>query len=48
MADGVENAKVIVPFMTEKYQASSSCQHELSYAKDLQRKVGKITNSQLP
>ena len=32
MADGAEKAAVIVPFCTEKYQASKNCRRELMYA----------------
>ncbi|CAF1139555.1 unnamed protein product [Rotaria sordida] len=33
MAEGVENASVIVCFMTPTYQASENCQQELQFAK---------------
>lgn len=35
MADAVENASVIVPFMTEKYQESKACNQEIEYANDI-------------
>ena len=34
MAEAVENAAVICPFMTEDYEKSESCELELNYAKD--------------
>ena len=39
MAEGVENAMVICPFMTEAYQKSESCELELNYAKDCQVQI---------
>lgn len=35
MADAVEKASVIVPFMTEKYQESKACNQEIEYANDV-------------
>ena len=32
MAEGVENASVIVCFLTSKYQSSQSCERELQFA----------------
>ena len=39
MAEAVENAMVICPFMTEAYQKSESCELELNYAKDCQVQI---------
>ena len=36
MADAVENAAIIIPFMTEQYQNSKSCNKEIEYANDLE------------
>ena len=35
MADAVENAAVIIPFMSEQYQESKACNQEIEYANDL-------------
>jgi len=35
MADAVENASIIIPFMTEKYQESKACNQEFEYANDI-------------
>ena len=39
MADAVENAAVIIPFMTEQYQESKACNQEIEYANDLGVKI---------
>ena len=39
MAEAVENAMVICPFMTEAYQKSESCELELNYARDCQVQI---------
>ena len=35
MADAVENASIIIPFMTEQYQQSKACNQEIEYANDI-------------
>lgn len=39
MAEGVEGAGVVCPFMTERYQASKNCSLELNYANDCQKTI---------
>lgn len=34
MAEGVQEAEVVVCFLTAKYQASPNCQQELQFARD--------------
>ena len=41
MAEGVGNAAVVVPFMTEKYESSTNCKLELKFS----QQVGRDSNS---
>ena len=35
MAEGIGNAAVVVPFMSEKYESSTNCKLELKFAQQV-------------
>eukprot|EP00794_Sanderia_malayensis_P011619 gene11619-12816_t len=39
MAEGVQGAAVVVVFMTQKYEESHSCNKELNYADNMQKRI---------
>eukprot|EP00794_Sanderia_malayensis_P004991 gene4991-5650_t len=39
MAEGVEEAIVIVPFLSSKYDSSENCMRELNYAADHKKRI---------